>query len=332
MMKADNLHTLTKDVRSGCETLINVCADLKYNETVLVVSDKNTVSTGNAIAAVASEISDMIEHIVIEPIPVHGSEPPEEITYKMLSSDVVFCVTEMSLAHSQARYNASLEGARFLSLPDYSLEVLAGQSMRADFRSLTRLSDWFCNILTTGVTVRINSVAGTDFEFRINGRTANAAPGWCRGPGSLASPPNAETNIAIVEGSGYGTIIVDGSIPHSRLGLLKSTVSLTVDNGHVVSIEGSEALILNDILDEQGTLKARVVAEFGIGLNPLAQLSGVMLEDEGCVGTVHFGLGSNITIGGKNKIPFHLDFVVRNVNIMIDNKIIVESGRFLTEE
>jgi len=62
------------------------------------------------------------------------------------------------------------------------------------------------------------------------------------------------------------------------------------------------------------------VAELGIGLNPLAELSGAMLEDEGCLGTAHLGMGSNATIGGENEVPFHLDHVIRDACIEIDGK------------
>ena len=33
---------------------------------------------------------------------------------------------------------------------------------------------------------------------------------------------------------------------------------------------------------------------------------------------VHFGFGSNITVGGKNDVPFHLDFVIKKPDLFID--------------
>ena len=52
-----------------------------------------------------------------------------------------------------------------------------------------------------------------------------------------------------------------------------------------------------------------------------------MLTDEGCRGTVHFGFGSNSTVGGKNKVNFHLDLIMKKPTVYCDNKKIIENGK-----
>ena len=75
--------------------------------------------------------------------------------------------------------------------------------------------------------------------------------------------------------------------------------------------------------------KSRIIGEFGIGLNPNAELCGMMLPDEGCLGTVHFGIGSNSTIGGKNEVSFHLDHVIKDPSIIIDGSKIMDEGKLI---
>jgi leucyl aminopeptidase (aminopeptidase T) len=51
-----------------------------------------------------------------------------------------------------------------------------------------------------------------------------------------------------------------------------------------------------------------------------------MLTDEGALGCVHFGLGSNYTVGGLNKVDFHLDFVFRDASLSVDGKQLINLG------
>ena len=81
-----------------------------------------------------------------------------------------------------------------------------------------------------------------------------------------------------------------------------------------------------DYLEDPST---RVLGEFGIGLNPNARLCGSMLEDEGCLGTAHAGFGSNATIGGKNRVSFHLDMIIRHVSVEVDGKLLLANGEIL---
>ncbi len=318
-----------EEIRLGCETLVRVCADVKPHDRVLIVSDQHTRQIGEAIGQAARCVTSQVTHCVIQAFTMHGQEPPEDVAAEMAASAVIFGITKMSMAHSGARLRASQSGARYLSLPDYSFEVLASPALRADFRALTPLSGRLADLLTAGREVTLRTAQGTELTCNISGRVANVAPGWCWGPGTLASPPDAETNIALLEDGSNGTVVVDGSIPCAELGLLREPVRLTVERGLVVRVEGRQADTLDCILDRLGVPTTRVVAEFGIGLNPLAELRGFMLEDEGCLGTAHLGIGANATVGGKNSVPFHLDHIIREVTVAIDGAIIIENGRIV---
>ena len=54
-----------------------------------------------------------------------------------------------------------------------------------------------------------------------------------------------------------------------------------------------------------------------------------MLTDEGALGTMHLGFGSNSTVGGLNNVSFHLDFVLRLPTISVDGVVIVDKGKVL---
>jgi leucyl aminopeptidase (aminopeptidase T) len=126
---------------------------------------------------------------------------------------------------------------------------------------------------------------------------------------------------------------VDGSITHPSIGLLTSPVAIEFKKGRAVSFrtENPEVSMALDKFSVGTSDKRRVLAELGVGLNPLAELTGAMLSDEGTLGTVHLGLGSNSTVGGKNKIDFHLDFVIRNAVLTIDGETILREGMILID-
>ena len=319
------------NIDRGCRTLVEVCANLAPGEKALIISEARTEEIGRALGRAVRGTTDHLIERVIDAPTMHGQEPPVDVAAQMSASDVIFGLTKMSMAHSQARYRATRAGARYLSLPDYSEAVLTRPALFADFRSLTPRADRLAEILTTGRRLTLTTQAGTQLTCDLTGRTGNSAPGWCNGPSTLASPPDAESNIAPLEDRSTGVIVVDGSIPHPALGLLAAPLTLRVAGGRVTDIDGPQAEILAGLFDELGNPATRVVAEFGIGLNPLAQLCGSMLEDEGCLGTAHLGIGANATIGGANHAPFHLDLVLRHVTVAVDDRVIMQAGTFSKE-
>lgn len=313
--------------RNGSKTLVKVCADVQSYDTALVISDSTTVDVGLAIVEVVKEVTKNVSHITIEPFKMHGQEPPPPVAEKMKENSVVFGITKMSMAHTEARQEATLRGVRYLSLPDYSMELLCSAALQVDFKELTPLVERVTGILSAGKEVKIMTSRGTELFIKIDGRQANSCPGWCYGPGTLASPPDVESNVAPLESESNGVVVVDGSIPNEQLGLIDSPLILKIENGQIVDIKGRSASVLEKILDSLNDPKTRILAELGFGLNPKARICGVMLEDEGCLGTVHLGFGSNSTIGGNNCIPFHLDMVLRAPTVLVDNRVILKEGK-----
>ena len=334
----------------GATVLVATCAGLRREERAYVVSDPATCEVGEYVARVAAETTERVRHDTIDGAAMHGVEPPGAIARRIAESEVVFCLTRASMAHTQARKRATDAGTRFLSLPDYSLELLASASLRADFEAIRPRAEALAARLSAGSAMKIQSDLGTDLSLVIAGRAANCCPGVCREPGSLASPPDAEVNIAPVEGSAEGVAWIDGSIPCPGIGLLAEPLGLVIRSGRIVEFAGPGGIVAqlqsifhqaeaperhvvaslrdaNSGLGETGPrAAARLLAEFGIGLNPHARLSGRMLEDEGCAGTVHLGFGSNATIGGRNRVAFHLDFVIRSPSVWIDEALVLQGG------
>ena len=112
------------------------------------------------------------------------------------------------------------------------------------------------------------------------------------------------------------------------MGKLKSLLKVYVNEGYAEKIEGKNAENLEKVLGSVGK-EARNIAEFGIGTNEKAIITGNILEDEKVKGTCHIALGNNIGFGGKVNAPLHLDGIIKKPTIFIDNRKIMDNGKML---
>lgn len=305
------------------------CGFLKQGERLLIICDPSTQEISSLFQKQAQSIGVDAESITIPSLGMHGREPPFNVATAMLGADLIIGVTRHSMAHTKARIEAGKSGARYLSLPDYSLDLLKDPALTADFQAQHQLVQRFSNAFTKGSMVRVQTLSGTDISIDISGRIGNSCPGYVKLPGDLGSPPDIEANISPIESGSNGFVLVDGSIPCSEIGLLSDPVGLHVSDGRITKFEGPRQVVeqLKSLFLSAGSTKAYVLAECGVGLNHKAKLTGAMLTDEGAMGTMHFGFGSNATVGGLNDVPFHLDFVFCDASLFVDGVSLLNNGK-----
>ena len=314
---------------NAIEHLLCHCGSLAADESLIIVCDASTRDLDEVFAQQARPMTRQVGLHEVAELEIHGQEPPPAIASAMLDANLILGMTQNSMAHTQARLAASNRGARYLSMPDYDLPLLHSPAVTTDFRAAAPRVRRYAEMLDGGTHVRVTTERGTDIELNIGGRSANLCPGFVDTPGALGSPPDIEANISPVEADSNGIIVVDGSIPCREIGLLSDPVTLEVRNGKIHEIvTESEAMLglLLTIFARTASAKAYILGECGIGLNPAAELTGNMLTDEGAFGCMHFGFGSNATVGGTNDVPFHLDFVLREPTLAVDGEILIDKG------
>jgi leucyl aminopeptidase (aminopeptidase T) len=207
-----------EDCRRGAAVLVDVCAGLRPGERAYLLADERTRAVADHVAAACRQRTAAVRYEVIEGPAIHGGRPPAHVGDGMAWADVVFCLTSMSLAHTDERRRACDGGTRFLSLPDYSLPLLAGPSLRFDFPGVVPFARRLTRRLDGAAEIRVRTALGTDLRCSAAGRRANCCPGVCHETGSLGSPPDAEVNVAPLEGTAEGVVHVDGSIPCREIG------------------------------------------------------------------------------------------------------------------
>ncbi|HQS58870.1 MAG: hypothetical protein B7Y56_12590 [Gallionellales bacterium 35-53-114] len=320
---------MINDVQNkAIENILFNCGNLNKNDRVLILCDSSTRDIAEAFASRALRVNPTTELLEIPALPNHGAEPSNNAKEAMCRSTLILSLCRYSLAHSQARFDSANAGARFLSLPLYDWNLLNDECLRTDYAEHASRVQRFADAFTNGREIHVTTAAGTNIRLGIAGRIGNYCPGLVRNAGDLGSPPDIEANVSPIENSAEGIVVVDGSITMPGLGLLETPVEMDVRSGRVVAFRSkNEAYVdcLNKLFGESGSLR-RVVAECGVGLNPAAKLTGTMLTDEGALGCVHFGLGANHTMGGLNRVDFHLDFVFRDVSLSVDGNQLLNFG------
>lgn len=314
-----------KEILEGCKILLHTCGAVKGNEKVLVVTDETSRQIGEAMYQCAVEYTDATL-ICTKDRTTHGEAPTDCVAAAMAQADVIFSATTFSLYNTDARIKACEKGARFINMADYSLDMLKKGCLFTDWEEIRKLVDRTAKKIV-GKELRITTPAGTDFWTSIEGRHADVGYGTSIHKGEASSPPDAECAVGPVEDTARGVLVIDGSIPLPGLGIIKEPIRIEVEDGYLRKIEGGEeADILRKSLEAFQDPRVYLAAEVGFGLNPAASLSGRMLEDEGVFGTMHIGIGNNLSYGGNCNTPIHIDLIMKKPTCIVDGHYVYKDG------
>ncbi len=316
---------MTDDLEPAVRAVVRDCLGVAAGEEVLVVCNPATQELGERMQEEARTAGADATLAVIAERDSHAAEPPAPVAAAMASAGVVLAPTVQSLSHTAARKAASEAGVRIATLPGVTAEMLA-RVMGADMAELRRRGRAVAAARGRGEEARITCAHGSDLRLGLEGRRAIPDAGELTEPGAFGNLPCGEGFVAPLEGTGEGTLVVDGSI--AGVGLLDAPVTLTVRAGHLTEATGTAGALLLELLTAHGT-DGTNVAELGIGTNEKAILTGNVLEDEKILGTAHVAFGASAAIGGTVQVPVHLDCVVLEPTVEIDGEAIVRAGELL---
>ncbi len=299
---------------------------LKSGERLVVVTDTLTKEIGEALFEAGVQAGANAVMVVITPTGRSGAEPPAAAAAAMVYADVLVCPTKYSLSHTQARHAATQSGARVATMPGIHPGMFFDGPITADFAQVERRTLALQQLLTAASEARILSGGGeSELRFSIRGREGHASSGRCLEPGSWGNLPSGEAYLAPVEGTAKGELLVNASV--AGIGRVEQPLRLRISKGQLIEAEGETGKRMLAILGD--TAAARNVAEFGIGTNDKARITGVVLEDEKAMGTIHIAFGDNSTFGGTVRAGVHIDVVVQGADVYLDDHQILDAGRLL---
>jgi aminopeptidase len=317
---------ISPELQSAALIAVRDCMGVKPGERVLVVTDAPLRTIGYACADAARGLGNEVLLIDMPPRTTNGEEPPSQVAWLMGEVDVVLCPTLKSLTHTDARRAASAKGVRVATLPGVT-EAIMIRCMNADYEAIAERTFHICDRMRRTKIVCVKTAAGTDITMPIAGREAHASSGLFRERGLWGNLPTGESYLAPIEGQSHGVVVVDGSM--AGVGMVDEPIRIRVEAGYATEITGgASARTLISLLEPHGR-DARNVAEFGIGTNDKAILTGVILEDEKVMGTIHVAFGDNKSMGGSVRVASHLDGLVKRPNVWFDDHQVMKDGNLL---
>jgi aminopeptidase len=309
-----------------CDKIFGDLLKVKKTETILMLCDKGTKRLAEKIFESAycyGKNSLLFEMPMMDR---DGQEPNEIIQRLMLRNDIIILLTTRSLSHTLARKRATKKGARIVSMPGITEDMFL-RCIDIDYATMRILNERVKLHMAKARFIRIISGLGTDISFRIYNKKVVSRLSLSK-KADFDNLPSGEVFVSPLEGTANGVYYIDACV--AGVGRINNPIKVTVKRGMAVNIGGgADARRLLALLKSVRSPKAFNLAEFGIGTNPKAKITGKVLEDEKVMGTCHFALGNNYSFGGKVMVPIHLDGIIKSPTIYFDDRMIMDEGRFL---
>lgn len=325
--------------------LTNITAGMK----VLVITDfAHDPRVWQAIMSVLSEIGADASLAIFDARPADYYDPPAAVCEAMKTVDVNVLVASTGMLHAPASMAAQRAGVPVICMDGgMTLEMFQSGAVTENQREMAVRHHYVAmNIMTPEAkTCRVTSRYGTEFTYSIEGRvfppklpTDEFVPYKVNHLSKTSARksslyrflyPNGKLNMCPVEGTANGTLVFD--LCMHQLGRLKDPIVLEIENSRIVEITGgADAHTLRTYLetyaDENGYM---CPAEASIGINSKALIRGVQREDKNILGSMHFGLGTNVDVGGTIESNIHMDGVILEPTLYVDGDLRIKDGRFM---
>jgi leucyl aminopeptidase (aminopeptidase T) len=327
-----------------------LAANIARGKRVLVLSDfDHDPRVWQAVMTILADLGADATLALFDRRPADYYDPPSAVCEAMLRSDFNILLASTGMLHSSASFNAMAAGIPSICMDGgMTLEMFQSGAVTDDMKQIMVRKHYVAkDIFGVGAReCRVTSRYGTDFTYRVDDRIfVPPLPGPDFDPSKIVDFdkdenrkggnlyyylfPTGEFNVAPIEGLANGKLVIDLTMHH--LGRLEDPIELHVEKGRVVRIEGgASARVLRDYLSVYGDDNAYMCpAEASVGVNAKALVRGIQREDKNIYGAMHFGLGTNIDVGGTIRSRIHMDGVILEPTLYVDGEMRMEDGRFL---
>lgn len=351
-------HQRREEIYKAALTALNVALNLKPGERILIMAnpDGDLPMIAQSVYNAAMELGAS-PTLLFQPARSRV-DFAEEATLAAISTEpeVMFSVTRESLGNDPRGltdpykkgsltfnhifyYLIATQRARGAWCPTANLDTFC-RAVPIDYETMWSKARHLNKLFDHAESIHVTTPAGTDLTLDMEDVQGMLDDGDYRLPGSGGNLPAGEV-FCIPARNSFGIAVIDG--PASLLnGILipEKPFELRIEQGQIVVIEGGrEADVFRSSVEEMKRATEHQIqngiisfthadnyrrncmnlAEFGIGLNESARLTGNMTEDEKVLNTCHIAVGDDCY--GKAPAVAHLDCIMKNptIEILLDD-------------
>jgi leucyl aminopeptidase (aminopeptidase T) len=325
----------------GARNAIKTCMAVQPGEHVLIVTDKAQYEVGDALRREAEKITpNNVKMFILEDF---GQRPltflPKEIENAIPWANVTLYAAESGKGEIELRtqfIKLALKYARHGHLPGVTRKIME-EGMCVDYRRVSELTQKLYDIAHTAKTARVTSPLGTNLEVEFN-------PNWRwvrdRGlihkRGEIGNLPAGELFTAPQKVNGKMVIELLGDWLGRKYGVITGTpvtIYIKDSRADLNSVECVRRDLKEDLIGYlQTDENSNRASEFALPTNISLlnkPLIGNLLQDEKARFHLAFGDPYSKATGADWNSKTHIDGIVNESDIWIDDKEIMKRGSYL---
>ncbi len=332
-------------IEQGVKQAVENCLNIKAGERVIIITDEETVEIGSALKTAIEKITGKIQFFLMEDFGDRPIDFPQAIDDAIKDADVSIYAAQGAEGELQTfrrhmikavQANPKIRHAHMIGITPQIMK----DGMCSDYKEIQRVSKLVYDKVRNAKKIKVVTEKGNDFiaefspELKWNISDGNIGPGhWNNLPDGevLTSPVNVN-----------GKVVIDGCLGDffaERYGSFENTpMVIEVSDGRAIkeSVQCDNEQLRQEFskyifeTDENSNR----VGEFAIGTNTgLTELIYNLLQDEKIPG-VHIAFGSPLPgkTGADWDSKVHVDGVIKNTSIYVDDEMIMNKGQFCFEE
>ncbi len=332
-------------IEQGVKQAVENCLRVKAGEKVIIITDEQTIEIGSALKTAIEKITDKIQFFVMEDFGERPIDFPKAIGDAIKAADVSIYAAQGAEGELQTfrmqmlkaiEANSKLRHAHMIGITPQIMK----DGMCSDYKEIQRFSRLVYEKVRNAKKIKVVTEKGCNFVAEFTPEHKWIISDGIIDPGHWKNLPDGEVFTSPLNVN--GKVVIDGCLGDffaERYGSLENTpiiIEVTDSRAIKKSVEcGNEQLRqeFSKYLFETDENSNRV-GEFAIGTNTgLTELIYNLLQDEKFPG-VHIAFGSPLPgkTGAKWDSKAHVDGVIKNTSIHVDDEMIMDKGKFCFKE